>query len=74
MAAKIGAVRRITLIMFIVILERPFWCLFQGTVLLIIAFVSAEREGERALHMWAVNQMTPYFYAAVHLHNIYEIR
>ena len=74
MDAKIGAFQRITLIMFIVILERQFWCIFQGNVLLIMAFVSIEREGERALHLWAVNQMTPYLYAAVQLHNIYEVR
>ena len=32
-----------------------------------MAFVRAEREGEWALHLWAVSQMVPYFYAAGHI-------
>ena len=36
-------------------------------VLLIMAFVRAEREGEWTLHLWAVSQMMPYFYAAGHI-------
>ena len=45
MAANMAAVRSITLIRFIVILEGQFWCIFQGTVLLIMAFVRAARQG-----------------------------
>ena len=29
--------------------------------------------GECALHLWAVNQLMPYFYAAIHWDNIYEV-
>ncbi len=65
MAANIAAVRSITLILFIFILERSFWCIFQGAVLLIMVFVRAERQGECLPDVWTVNQMIPYFYAAV---------
>ena len=65
MAANIAAVRSITLILFIFILERSFWCIFQGTVLLKMAFVRAERQGECLPDLWAVIQMMPYVYAAV---------
>ena len=46
MATNMAVGPSITLIRFIVILERSFWCVFQSTVLLIMAFVRAEREGE----------------------------
>ena len=45
MGANMAAVLSITLNRFIVIIERQLWCIFQGTVLLIIVFVRAEREG-----------------------------
>ncbi len=37
-------------------------------VFLMLMFVRAEREGEWALHLWAVNEMIPYFFAAGHVH------
>ena len=37
-------------------------------VLLMLIFIRAEREGEWALHLWAVNEMIPYFFAAGHIH------
>ena len=37
MATKMAAVRSVTRIRFIVILESYFWCLFHGSVLLIMA-------------------------------------
>ncbi|XP_038064765.1 D(1A) dopamine receptor-like [Patiria miniata] len=37
-------------------------------VLLMMIFVRAEREGDWPLHLWAVNEMIPYFFAAGH-HN-----
>ena len=36
--------------------------------LLMLIFISAEQEGEWALHLWAVNEMIPYFFAAGHIH------
>ena len=56
--SNMAAVRSITLILFMVIVER-------GTVLLIMAFVRAERQRECLPDVWAVNQMMPYFYTAV---------
>ena len=29
-------------------------------------FVRAKREGKWGIHLWAFNQMMPYFFAAVH--------
>ncbi len=37
-------------------------------VFLMLMFVRAEQEGEWALHLWAVNEMIPYFFAAGHVH------
>ena len=37
-------------------------------VLLMLIFIRAEREREWALHLWAVNEMIPYFFAAGHIH------
>ena len=37
-------------------------------VLLMLMFIIAEREGEWALHLWAVCEMIPYFFAAGHIH------
>ena len=37
-------------------------------VLLMLMFIRAEREGELALHLWAVNEIIPYFFAARHIH------
>ena len=37
-------------------------------VLLMLIFIRAEREGEWGLHLWAVNEMIPYFFAAGHIH------
>ena len=37
-------------------------------VFLIMIFVRAEREGDWALHLWAVNEMIPYFFASAHIH------
>ena len=37
-------------------------------VLLMLIFIRAEREGEWALHLWAVNEMIPYFFAAGCIH------
>ncbi len=33
-----------------------------------LVFIRAEREGGRALHLWAVYEMIPYFCAARHIH------
>ena len=37
-------------------------------VLLMLIFIRAEQEGEWSLHLWAVNEMIPYFFAAGHIH------
>ena len=37
-------------------------------VFIIMAFVRAEREGDWPLHLWAMKEMLPYFFVAVH-HN-----
>ena len=37
-------------------------------VLLMLIFIRAEQEGEWALHLWAVNEMIPHFFAARHIH------
>ena len=37
-------------------------------VLVMLIFIRAEREGEWALHLWAVNEMIPYFFVAGHIH------
>ena len=37
-------------------------------VFLIMIFVRAEREGDWALHLWAVHEMIPYFFASGHIH------
>ena len=37
-------------------------------ILIMMVFVRAEREGEWPLHLWAVQEMLPYFFAAGH-HN-----
>ena len=37
-------------------------------VFIIMAFVRAEREGDRPLHIWAMKEMLPYFFTAGH-HN-----
>ena len=37
-------------------------------VLLMLMFIRAEQEGEWALHLWALNEMIPYFFAAGHIH------
>ena len=42
-------------------------CLIKP-VLLMMVFVRAEREGDWPLHLWAVQEMMPYFFAAGH-HN-----
>ena len=38
------------------------------SVLLMLIFIRAEREGEWALHLWAVNEIIQYFFAAGHIH------
>ena len=40
-------------------------CLIQP-VLLMMLFVRAEREGDWPLHLWGVNEMLPFFFAAGH--------
>ena len=42
-------------------------CLIRP-VLLMMLFVRAEREGDWPLHLWAVQEMMPYFFAAGHHH------
>ena len=37
-------------------------------VFIMMAFVRAEREGDWPLHLWAVKEMLPYFFAAGHHH------
>ena len=37
-------------------------------------FCQGRAWGECALHLWAVNQLMTYFYAAIHWDNIYEVR
>lgn len=37
-------------------------------VLLVLMFIRAEREAEWTLHLWAVKQMIPYFFASGHIH------
>lgn len=36
-------------------------------VFLMMIFVRGEREGDWALHLWAVNEMLPYFFASGHI-------
>ena len=37
-------------------------------VFLMLTFIRAEQEGEWELHLWVVNEMIPYFFAAGHIH------
>ena len=37
-------------------------------VLLMLTFIRAEQEGEWVLHLWAVNEMIPYFFVAGQIH------
>ena len=40
----------------------------ENLILPVLLMVRAEREGEWALHLWAVNEIIPYFFAAGHIH------
>ena len=40
----------------------------ENLILPVLLMLRAEREGEWALHLWVVNEMMPYFFAAGHIH------
>ena len=76
MAAKMAAIRSVTRIRFIIILERYCWCLFHGTVLLIMALLKGKAKGGMGNTLVGFQSNDALFLCCCTLrqHIIYEVR